>query len=325
MTMAIVEQGLTEYFPVDPDAHRAYIRDHKPRGLVSKLMDEHEAVSRFVEDGDYLVYDCNYYQRGPASLIREVIRQRKRDMWLCGKFTYVAMSLLTGAGCLSKADVGFFGRSKVIEDAVRGGDLQLYEYSNVTLTLRLRAGSQGLPFATTRSFGGTDGFQYSGAKLVVDPFTDQPVTLLPALNPDVAIVHVHQADEFGNARVFGTGIAHVESALASKKVILSTEEVVSSEEMRRNPGANCIPYYAVDAVVHAPFGAYPGTMAGRYAADAEHVAELYTALNSNGLDEYLDRWVYSVESHEQMLAERLGVTRMLQLGAEESITEGYYA
>jgi glutaconate CoA-transferase, subunit A len=325
MTMSAVDQGTTEYLPVDPDGHREYVRTHKPRGLVSKLMDEHDAVSRFVEDGDYLVYDCNYYQRGPASLIREIMRQRKRDLWLCGKFTYVAMSLLTGAGCLSKADVGFFGRSKVIEDAVRGEELQLFEYSNVTLTLRLRAGAQGLPFAAARSFGGTDGFVYSGAKLVIDPFTEQPITLLPALNPDVAIVHVHQADEFGNARVFGTGIAHVESALASKKVILSAEEIVSNDEIRRNPGANCIPYYAVDAVVHAPFGAYPGTMAGHYASDGEHVAELYTALNRDGLEEYLDRWVYSVDSHEQTLAERVGEERMARLRAEETITEGYQA
>ena len=323
--MEVLEAGTAEYFNVDPDEHRAWVREHKERKLVSKLMDEHEAVSRFVADGDYLAYDCNYYSRGPSSLMREIMRQRKRDLWLCGKFTYVAISLFVGAGCVSKVDVGFFGRSKTVEDAVRSGDVQLFEYSNVALTLRLRAGAQGLPFVAVRSFGGTDGFRYSGAKLVLDPFTEKPITLLPALNPDVAIIHVHQADEFGNARVFGTGIAHEEVALASKKVIISTEEIISNDEIRRNPGATSIPYYVVDAVVEAPFGAYPGNMAGRYSSDQQHVTAIYTALGGGSIDEYLDRWVYSVESHLEMLAERVGVERLLQLQREENITEGYSA
>jgi glutaconate CoA-transferase, subunit A len=323
--MNVIASGTAPYLRVDPDGHRAWVREHKSRRLVSKLMGEREAVDRFVGDGDYLVYDCNYFSRGPASLLREVMRQRKRDLWLCGKFTYVDVSLLVGAGCASKVDVGFFGRSKVVDDAVRDGRVQLFEYSNVELTYRLRAGAQGLSFLPVRGFGGTDGFCYSGAKLVEDPFTGESVTLLPALNPDVAIVHVHQADEFGNARVFGTGIAHAESALASKKVILSAEEIIPTEEMRRQPGSNCIPFYAVDAVVHAPFGAYPGNMAGRYASDAEHITGLYQALNRDALADYLDRWVHGVASHEEMLETRVGVSRLLQLQREEDISEGYGA
>ncbi|MDP6604873.1 MAG: CoA-transferase [Dehalococcoidia bacterium] len=323
--MQVLEQGSADYFAVDPDGHRAWVREHKERRQVSKLMDEHEAVARFVADGDYMVYDCNYYSRGPSSLLREVMRQGKHDIWLCGKFTYVAVSLLVGAGVVSAVDVGFFGRSKVVEDAVRDGSLTMYEYSNVTLTLRLRGGAQGLPFVAARSWGGTDGFEYSGAKLVQDPFTEKPITLLPSLNPDVALIHAHQADEFGNARIFGTGIAHQEAAMASKKVIISAEEIVSAEEMKRNPGANSIPYYVVDAVVEAPFGAYPGIMAGIYSSDAAHIPELYTALASDSLDGYLDKWVHSVGSHEEMLAERVGVQRLLQLRREEIITEGYRA
>lgn len=323
--MQLLETGSAPYLSVDPDGHREWVRTHKSRRLTSKLMSGREAVERFVSDGDYLVYDCNYFQRGPASLLREIIRQQKRDLWLCGKFTYVDVSLLVGAHCASQVDVGFFGRSKVVEDAVRSGAVRLYEYSNITMTLRLRAGASGLPFLPVRSFGGTDGFAYSGARLVQDPFTEEAITLLPALNPDVAIVHVHQADAFGNARVFGTGIAHVEAALASKKVIVSAEEIVPIEEMRRNPGANSIPYFAVDAVVDARFGAYPGTVAGRYAADSAHVTELYGALARGTLDAYLDKWIYSVESDEEMLAERVGLRRLLDLEREETIREGYRA
>jgi len=224
--------------------------------MVSKLMSEKDAVEKFVANGDYLVYECNYLQRGPSSLIREVIRQKKEDLWLGAKFTWVAAALLVGAGCVSKLDVGFFLFGPVVEEAIREGRVKAYEYSNVVMSNRIMAGAMGLPFIPVRSFGGTDGFQYSGAKLIEDPYTGQPITLVPALNPDVALIHAHQADIYGNARIFGTGISHVESAYASKKVIISTEEIVDTEEIKRDPARTSIPYYAVDAVVHTPFGAY---------------------------------------------------------------------
>ncbi len=321
--MNVIEAGAAEYHPVDPDGHRAYIREHRPRSLVSKLIDEHEAIERYVDDGDYLVYDCNYIMRGPSSLMRELIRQRKRDLWLAGKFTYVGVALLTGAGCVSKIDVGFFSPGAIVDEAAKDGRVELFEYSNVTMTARLRAGAQGQPFVPMRGFGGTDGFKHSGAKLVEDPFTGDPVTLLPALNPDVALIHVHQADEFGNARVFGTGIAHVESALASKKVIISAEEIVPAEEMQRNPGLNSIPFYAVDAVVEAPFGAYPGTCAGVYGSDREHVMEIFAAVGRGQLPDYLDKWVYSVGSHEEMLEERVGLRKMNEMRRSETNHGGY--
>ena len=100
---------------------------------------------------------------------------------------------------------------------------------------------------------------------------------MPALNPDVALIHVQQADIYGNARVFGTGIAHEESALASKKVIVSAEEIIDTEEIRRDPGRTSIPYYAVDAVVHAPFGAWPGNCGGYYGSDTPGVIETFGA------------------------------------------------
>src|SRR5574341_357082 len=93
-TMEIIAEGKGEYLKPDPDGFRVWVRDHKPRTLVNKLMSEQEAVQRFVSDGDYFAYDCNYFQRGPSSLIREVIRQSKKDLWVCGKFTYVAAALM---------------------------------------------------------------------------------------------------------------------------------------------------------------------------------------------------------------------------------------
>lgn len=321
--MRILAEGGAPYLKVDPDGFREHVREHKSRALEPKLMSAQEAVSRFVADGDYLAYDCNYLQRGPSILIREIIRQGKRDLWLAGKFTYVDVGLLVGAGCASKVDCGFFFQGRGIDRALEEGRLQIFEYSNVVMTVRLQAGAMGLPFLPVRSFGGTDGFPHSGARLVEDPYTGQPTVIVPALNPDVALVHVHQADQYGNARVFGTGIAHTDTALASKKVVITAEEIIDTEELRRDPGRTSIPYYAVDAVVHAPFGAYPGTCAGYYGSDTPHVIESFAAVSRDGVARYVEKWVAPFAADQEMLDKLVGEEKLNQLRANETITEGY--
>jgi acyl CoA:acetate/3-ketoacid CoA transferase alpha subunit len=323
--MNVLAEGSAPFPKVDPDGFRDYVREHKDRSLTPKLMSAQEAVSRFVADGDYLVYDCNYLQRGPSVLIREIIRQGRRDLWLCGKFTYVDVGLLVGAGCATKVDCGFFYQGRAIDRAIDEGRLEIYEYSNVVMTLRLQAGAMGVPFLPVRSFGGTDGFQQSGAKLVEDPYTGQPAVIVPALNPDVALIHVHQADRYGNARVFGTGIAHVESAMASRKVVLAAEEIVDTEEARRDPGRTSIPYYAVDAVVHAPFAAYPGTCSGYYGSDVPHVIEVFASVSRDAVGPYIEKWVAPFASDQEMLDKLVGEEKLAQLRVNESITEGYRA
>jgi glutaconate CoA-transferase subunit A len=322
-TLRVLAQGEAKFHPVDPDGFREWVRDHKDRSLTPRLMTEREAVSRFVADGDYLVYECNYLMRGPSSLLREIIRQRKRGIWLAGKFTYPDVALLVGAGCVSKVDCGFFLPSRPVQRALSEGTLEVFEYSNVVMTLRLQAGAMGLPFLPVRSFGGTSGFLHSGAMLVEDPYTGGPITLIPALNPDVAVIHVHQADVYGNARVFGTGTAHVDAALASRKVILSAEEIVDDAEIRRDPGRTAIPYYAVDAVVEAPFGSYPGTCPGLYASDREGVMAVMQATATDNVSAYVEKWVDSFEDDRQMLENLVGLKKLLDLRRRELIREGY--
>jgi glutaconate CoA-transferase subunit A len=191
------------------------------------------------------------------------------------------------------------------------------------MTLRLQAGAMGLPFLPVRSFGGTDGFHHSGAKLIRDPYTGQPLTIVPALNPDVALIHVQQADMYGNARVFGTGIAHQETAMASKKVIISAEEIIDAEEIRRDPGRTSIPYYCVDAVVQAPFGAYPGECAGCYASDPPGVIEVVVATLTDNLGPYLEKYVYSVANDQEMLEKHVGVAKLLEMQRRVASKEGY--
>ncbi len=324
-TLDVLAEGRGEYLKVDPDGFRDWVREHKDRALVPKLMSEKEAVEKFVQDGDYLLYECNYLQRGPSSLIREVIRQKKKELWVGAKFTWVTAALLVGADCVSKLDVGFFLFGPTVEQAIREGRVKAYEYSNVVMTNRIMAGAMGLPFLPTRSLGGTDNFPHSGAKLIEDPYTGEPTVVVPALNPDVALIHVHQADVFGNARIFGTGISHQEAAMASKKVIISTEEIIETDEIRRDPARTTIPYYVVDAVVHTPFGAYPGEMQGRYASDVPHVIEVIASTLRGLIPQYLDKWVYGVSSHQEMLDKLVGSHKLKEIIGRATIKEGYTA
>ncbi|MFQ5987343.1 MAG: CoA transferase subunit A [Dehalococcoidia bacterium] len=320
----VLEEGIAEYFKVDPDAFRDWV-SKKSRAMEPKLMDEHEAISRFVQDGDYIVWECNYLQRGPSALIRELIRQKRENLWLAGKFTWVTAALLVEAGCATQADMGFFFSGPGMNRAILEDRFKVYEYSNVVMTARLRAGAMGVPFIVVRSLAGTDGFKYSGAKIIEDPYTGRPTIIVPALNPNVALIHAQQADIYGNARIFGPGISDAESALASRRVIISTEEIVDTEDIRRSPKSTTIPFYVTDALVHAPFGAYPGECGGYYASDTDHVMEVFSALYTDRIGEYLEKWVYSVSSHEEMLEKQVGTAKLLELTRRAIIKEGWKA
>jgi acyl CoA:acetate/3-ketoacid CoA transferase alpha subunit len=316
--------GRGEFRAPDPDGFREYVREHKDRRLVNKVITEQEAVARYVSDGDYLAYDQNIAVRGPASLYREIIRQHKKDLWVMAKFTWTDVSLLVAGGCVSRVDVGWMETGPVINRAVKEGRLKLIEWSNGALAYRLLAGSLGVPYLPMRYLGGTDTFEQSGARLTEDPYTGKPVCVVPALNPDVALIHVQQCDVYGNARVLGAGVAPAEMAMASKKVIISTEEIIEPEDIRRQPQRTTIPYYLVDAVVHAPFGSYPGSTPGLYGADLEHWLAFAATQAQGKTDEYLDHWVHSVPSHQEMLDQRLGAAKLDQLRQAETVREGYY-
>lgn len=319
----ILSVGVGEFRFTDPDSIRAWMRDRKRRDFVDKTLTAAEAVHRFVADGDYVSFDFSSFTRGPLVLIREIIRQGRRDLWYCAKFTLMESTLLVVAGACSRIDVGFMGLGETLNRAVEDGRVRVTEWTNGTLTLRHLAGAMGVPFLPTRALLGSDTLTYSGAKVIREPFGGKPVALVPALNPDVGLVHVHQADVYGNARCFGPGVSPLETAMASRKVIISTDEIIDHDDIRKDPGKTTIPYYAVDAVVYAPFGAYPGGLPGVYEMDVEHFAE-YTALERQGnLKEYLDKYVYSVGSDLEMLEKRVGLARLNELRRRATIKEGY--
>jgi acyl CoA:acetate/3-ketoacid CoA transferase alpha subunit len=316
--MEELQVGRGQFHFEDPDDLRDWMREHKPRGLVSKLMTEQDAIARLVSDGDYL-----NWERFPHSLIREVVRQKKQDLWLGAKFSGLETTVLVAGGCASKIDIGWVGGGRALFSAIEQRRVEAFEWANGVMSMRLHAGSMGVPFIPIRWFGGTDNLPLSGARLVNDPYSGKPICLLPALNPDVSLIHVPQCDRFGNARIFGTSIAPTESAMASKKVIISAEEIISEDEVRAEPFKTTIPYYLVDAVVEAPFGAFPSSVPGYYRGSAEHAAALVQAAGSDRMDEYLDRYVYGVGSHREMLEKIVGLEALLAMRSAMTIKEGY--
>lgn len=321
--MNTLASGVGEYRFTDPDVVRAWVRDRKRRDFVDKTLSEAEAAARFVADGDYVSFDFSSFTRGPLALIREIIRQGRRELWYCAKFTLMESTLLVAAGACSRIDVGFMGLGETLNRAVEEGRVKVSEWTNGTLTLRHLAGAMGVPFLPTRALLGSDTLKYSGAKVVEDPFGGKPIALVPAVNPDVGLIHVHQADIYGNARCFGPGVSPLETAMASKKVIVSADEIIDHDDIRKDPGKTTIPYYMVDAVVYAPFGAYPGGLPGVYEMDFEHFAEYYALERQGKLKTYLDSYVYGVGSHLEMLEKRVGLGRLQELRRRATVKEGY--
>lgn len=321
--MRVLFEGGKEYKFVHPDEFRRHVRENKTREPVSKIISEKEAISRYVDDGDYIVYDFSSLTRGPQALIREIIRQGKKDLWVGAEFTLHESPLLVGGGCVSKIDVGFLGYGSYIGDAVCKGRVSVYEWTNGGIALRILAGSRGIPFIPTRDILGSDNIEQSGAKVIMDPFTGEPLCLLPALHPDVALIHVHQSDVYGNARIFGTNLFALEAAVASKKVILSTEEIIDHDEIRTDPQRTTIPYYCVDAVVLLPFCAYPGCMPGKYELDIEHIEKLNAIVTDEQMKEYLEEYVYDVSDHAEFIDSKVGSRRLRELVQKASIKEGY--
>jgi len=160
---------------------------------------------------------------------------------------------------------------------------------------------------------GTDTFKYSAAKTVECPFTGDPICLIPALILDVGLIHVHRADMYGNAQIDGISGFSTEIARASKRLIVSAEEIIPNEEIRKNPAKTVIPYYLVDAVVEAPFGSHPGEMCYVYERDEPQIKEWVEASKTeDGAKEYLDKYIYGMKDHQEYL-EMIGADRLEQL------------
>ncbi len=323
--MEVLASGIGEYRFTDPDEMRLWVQENKTRDFVDKTMTARQAVERFVKDGDYVSFDFSSFTRGPQVLIREIIRQRRRHLWYCAKFTLIESTLLVAGGNVDHIDVGFLGLGRLLNQSIEEGRVKVTEWTNGTLTLRHQAGAMGVPFLPTRALLGTDTLKYSGAKVIEDPFSGKPITLIPAVNPDVALIHVHEADIYGNARCYGPGVAPLETAEAARRVIISTDKIIDHDAIRQEPGKTTIPYYLVDAVVYAPFGCWPGGLPGVYELDFEHFLDFLGKTESmEAMADYLEEYIYSVESDTEMFEKRVGWDRLMALKRRATLVEGYH-
>ncbi len=306
--MVIIESGVGEMIqPPDIEAFRDWNRTQKTRRLVDKRMSEQEAISRFVYDGCYIGTELYGTVRCPMSVARELVRQGKKDLRVCGQGV-LELDLWMAAGLVKKLDITYiglevYGTSNALRRAVESGQIEkCVEWSNASISWRMKATAMGVPFLPARSMLGTDMVKYSSAKVIEDPFTGLKVCLLPALILDVAIIHVHRADKYGNAQIEGITGFGAEMARACKRLIISAEQIVDTDEIRKYPDRTIIPYYLVDAVVHAPFGSHPGEMAYMYGRDEPVIKEwVESSRTAEGARAYLDKYVYGVKSHQEYL------------------------
>ena len=324
--MQVLESGRGELMrPPDLEGFREWNRN-KSRRLLDKRMTEQEAISRFVTDGCYIGTELYGTVRCPMSLCREVVRQGKKNLHVCGQGV-LELDLWLAAGLVKKLDITYiglevYGTTSALRRAVESGQVETcVEWSNGAISWRMKATAMGVPFIPTRSMLGTDTLTYSAAKVIEDPFTGLKVCLLPALILDVGLIHVHRADCHGNAQIDGISGFAAEMARASKRLIISAEEIVPTEEIRRHPDRTIIPYYLVDAVVHAPFGSHPGEMAYLYGREEPLIREwVEGSKTAEGAQAYLDKYVYGVKNHGEYV-DLIGQERLTQLVAERERRE----
>jgi acyl CoA:acetate/3-ketoacid CoA transferase alpha subunit len=320
-TLPIIAEGSGELIGWhDPDENRAWIRDHKPRGLIDKRMTVAEAVAKFVRDGDFIAFGGFGHVRVPMAMVYEIARQRRRDLIVAGKTAVHDIDILIGAGCVSKVECAYAfgheirGLSPCGRRAVESGQVKVAaEISNAGYQWRFLAGMMGIPFIPARTMLGTDTFNKSSSKIIQDPWSGKPILLLPAAYPDVSLLHVPRCDRYGNAQIDGILVEDYELARASRRVIISTEQIVDEDIIRGDPRQTAIPYYLVDAVCEVPFGAHPAQMPYLYFFDEKHIAKWLTlSKTAEGTNEYLEEYVFGVSDFTQYL-ERVGGSARLQM------------
>src|SRR5262245_34480414 len=313
----------------DPDAARAVFAK-QPRGLTDKRMSVPEAVSKLIHDGDYLAIGGFGVNRIPTAIVHEILRQKKQNLSFAGHtsthdFQLLCAGNLTGRGqTLARVDIAYViglearGLSPHARRVLESGTVEVCEWTNYALAVRLQAAAMGVPFLPSRSMLGTDTLAHSAAKVIECPYTGRPVVALPALYPDVAAIHVHEADCYGNCRVRGVTVADLELARAAKRVIITCERLIPHEEFRRDPDRTVIPFFCVDAVCEVPYGSFPGNMSGEYFSDEVHLRKwLVVEKDLDELKHFLDEHIFGVRDFNEYLLKCGGLPRMQELRAQE--------
>jgi glutaconate CoA-transferase subunit A len=320
----------------DPSAnHAREVFAQKPRAMVDKVTSVKDAVARFIPDGAYLAVGGFGCDRLPTAVLHEILRQHKQRLGLAGHtathdFQILCAGNLTGRGqTIDRVEIAYVvglearGLSPHARRVMESGEVTFTEWSNYALAVRFKAAAMGLPFLPCRSMLGTDTFRMSGAKAIACPFTGEVLTALPALYPDVAAIHVHEADRYGNCRIRGTTVADLDLARAAKCLIITCERLIPNDDIRADPSRTAIPFYCVDAVCEVPFGSYPGNMPYEYFSDETHFKEWFAAERDPAtFQAFLDKYIFGVSDFYEYLQRCGGLARMQELRRQELLLMG---
>ena len=279
----------------------------------------HDAIAALVRDGDTVVIE------GFTHLIcfaagHEIIRQRRRDLTLCRLTPDLIYDQMIAAGCARKLVFSWAGNPgagslhafRRAVESPSGQPLELEEYSHFGMVARLSAGAARLPFWTMRNYMGTD-LPAANPRIrsVTCPYTGEVLATVPALNPDVTIVHAQRADQDGNTQIWGLLGVQKEAAFASQRVIVVVEELVDESVIRADPNRTLIPGFIVDAVVVEPWGAHPSYAQGYYDRDNEfYVSWEAISRAPAALNQYLEEYVYGVTDRAEYVQRCAGLERL---------------
>lgn len=287
------------------------LREERVTPQASKIMSAAQALSR-VRDGDHVALGGTCFSRTPMALVFELIRQRRSGLTVSRPLASQECELLMAAGAAEKVITSWlaiglrWGLSRVLRDYVEGGSVIYEELSHLSLGMRYKAGAMGVPYLPTYTMLGSDLPAGTEARAAECPFTGDKLLLLPAINPDVALIHAHSADRYGNVRIEGSTHMDVDMARAASTVIVSAERIAEPEEFVADADATTLPHFVVDAVVEAPYGAYPHDLHDRYEADYDHFTGYVDAIKAGGsgaVRDYLERHVHSLPDFAGFLAQ----------------------
>ena len=270
-----------------------------------------EAISRFVRDGDSIALGTALEAAIPFAAGHEIIRQRKKDLTLIGPISDMLFDQMIGSGCVKRVIAAWIGNVIMgvgynVRRAVEKGTprrLQVIDHSNFSMALALHAGALGIPFIPAKTLLGTGMIgRHAPFREMACPFTGDRLALIPALHPDVAVVHAQRVDEEGNTHFWGGSGVTKEAALSARKVIVVAEELVRKSVIRRDPNRTLIPGFLVHAIVIEPWGAYPSPVQGYYNRDHRgYIDYHHQTKKREGYVDWLRKWVYGVRDRKAYL------------------------
>ena len=262
-------------------------REAAGRPVADKRMTAEDAAA-LIRDGDHVAIGGTLYSRTPMALVFALLRQRRRHLTVSRPLACYEIELFLATGALDRivtswVGIGLpWGLAPVFRHYVERGEARYDEWSHLAMGLRYKAGAMGVPFLPSLTMLGSDLAGTLGLQTVDCPYTGEQLAAVPALNPDVALIHAHRADMFGNVQVDGYRHMDADMAKAARTVIVSAERIVSPEEIAASPAQTMLPHFAVDAVVAAPHGSYPHECYGLYGPDFEHFTAYAAATKEQG-------------------------------------------